>query len=185
MFKLHNVIIELKSKLECINKELSRYIACFTGYRPSKCPWGYNEQDERCVDMKKRAKIKIEEAIKQGYHTFLCGMALGFDMICAEIVLELKKIYPHIKLVGALPCRNQYCKWNSKQQDRYIRIIKQLDDVRCIYDIYIDGCMQERNEYMVNNSSLVISLFDGKPGGTKQTLEHAKNLEKKVIIIKP
>lgn len=26
-------------------------------------------------------------------------MALGFDMFCSEIVLEIKKKYPHIKLV--------------------------------------------------------------------------------------
>ena len=27
---------------------------CFTGHRPAKLPWGYNESDPRCVRLKKR-----------------------------------------------------------------------------------------------------------------------------------
>ena len=106
-------------------------------------------------------------------------------MICAELVLELKKKYPHIKLIGALPCKDQYCKWNSKQQVRYKKLIKQLDGIRCIYDKYEDGCMIERNEYMVNNSSLVIALFDGKSGGTAKTVKYAQKMNKAVTIIRP
>ena len=39
--------------------------------------------------------------------------------------------------------------------------------------------MQKRNKYMISNSSLVIALFDGQPGGTKSTLDMAK---KQVLI---
>jgi len=34
-------------------------------------------------------------------------MALGFDMICAETILDLKKKYPDIKIIGALPVRHK------------------------------------------------------------------------------
>ena len=37
---------------------------------------------------------------------------------------------------------------------------------------------------MVNNSSLVIALFDGKEGGTKQTIEYAKSKGREIEIIK-
>lgn len=174
---------ELKSIEKKLNEQ--NLTACFTGHRPQKLPWGFNENDERFIDMRNRTKVEIENAIKKGYHTFLCGMALGFDMMCAELVLELKKTYPHIKLIGALPCRNQSCKWNSIQKQRYNKILTQLDDIRCIYEEYIDGCMQERNDYMINNSSLVIALYDGKGGGTGYTIKRAKAKNLKIIIIKP
>lgn len=186
MFWKSKNVFDLQKQLYEINKEISANIACFTGHRPQKLPWGFNENDERCKEMKKQAMIKIEEAIKDGYHTFLCGMALGFDMICAEIVLELKKQYPHIKLIGALPCKTQSDGWKALQKARYNKIMKQLDGVRCIYDTYIGKeCMHERNRYMINNSSLVIALFNGKPGGTKQTLEYAKSQGLKIEIITP
>ena len=45
--------------------------------------------------------------------------------------------------------------------------------------------MQERNKYMIDNSSLVIALYNGKVGGTKQTIEHAKQQGPEVIVIEP
>lgn len=181
----NNNIMKMKETLKEINKEMSAYIACFTGHRSQKLPWGYNESDERCVCMRNCTRVEIENAIKSGYHTFLCGMALGFDMICAELVLELKKKYPHIKLIGAIPCKNQDSPWTKSQQVRYKKLVKQLDGVCCIYDEYVDGCMLERNDYMLNNASLVIALYNGKGGGTGYTIKKAQLKGLKVIIIKP
>ena len=45
--------------------------------------------------------------------------------------------------------------------------------------------MQERNEYMLKNSSKVIALFNGIAGGTKSTIDKAKSMGLKVEIIKP
>lgn len=168
-------IYQLQKSLNIINKNLTSKTACFTGHRPQKLPWGFNEDDLRCKEIKKQTQIKIEKSIKNGYTTFLCGMALGFDMICAEILLNLKEKYPNIKIVGALPCKTQCDIWNDYQKTRYHKIINQLDGIRCIYDKYIGKeCLLERNKFMINNSSLVIALFNGKTGGTKQTLDYAK-----------
>ena len=176
-----------KLKLECekeyeIQKDLT---ACSTGYRPQKCPWGFNEQDIRCVNMRHNTKEKVEFSIKNGYQIFISGMALGFDMIFAEIVLELKEKYPHIKLIAALPCKDQYKFWASDQIKRYKYILSLCDNVRCLYDKYNDKCMLERNEYMLKNSSKVIALFDGLAGGTKSTILKAKKMGLTVEIIKP
>ena len=43
--------------------------------------------------------------------------------------------------------------------------------------------MLERNRFMINNSSFVIALFNGKSGGTKKTLEYAQKQELRVVII--
>lgn len=45
------------------NKQLKRefydiaHTLCFTGHRSQKLPWGYNESDERCIDMRNRTKV--------------------------------------------------------------------------------------------------------------------------------
>lgn len=43
--------------------------------------------------------------------------------------------------------------------------------------------MLERNDYMLNNSSLVIALYDGKGGGTGYTLKRAKEYNLRTIKI--
>lgn len=181
-----DIISKMKSQLESMNKELSSKTVCFTGHRPQKLPWGFNENDVRCLAMREIAKLEIENAIiNGGKEHFISGMALGFDMICAELVLELKKQYPFITLECAIPCKGQEKLWPADQQRRYHDIIKQADKTRCIYNHYVDGCMQERNRYMINNSSLVIALFNGKPGGTKQTIDYAKQHGLEIDVIEP
>lgn len=184
MFWRYQKVVEIKRELEILNKEMSKYVCCFTGHRPDKLPWGYNEKDIRCIEMKKRLFFEIEKTILGGYKIFLCGMALCFDMICAETLLKLKKKYKHIKLIGAIPCKNQDCRWNDAQRVRYQKLLSRLDDIRCIYDEY-NGykCMLERNEYMVNNSSKIIALYNGEPGGTKRTLEYAKKQNLSITIL--
>lgn len=173
--------------MENLNLEMIKYACCFTGHRPQKLPWGFNEQDERCISMRQRTKEEIENAIQEGYTIFLCGMALGFDMICAELVLELKKKYPHIKLICVLPCKDQSNIWRKDQQERYAKILKKADSVHCLYNNYNENpnCMLERNDYMLNNSSMVIALFNGKKGGTQNTLLKAERQGLKVEIVKP
>lgn len=87
---------------------------CFTGHRPKKLPFKSNETDERCVRLKEILRDEIEKMItEKGVKKFISGMAIGTDMICAEIVLELKEKYD-ITLECAIPCRNQSEKWNKK-----------------------------------------------------------------------
>lgn len=164
----------------------AKHTVCFTGHRSQKLPWRFNEDDERCKAMKVTLRSEIEKVIQRGYRTFLCGMALGFDMICAETVLDFKKQYGDIKIIGALPCKTQDIKWQDKDRKRYRDLLSRLDDVRCIYDEYVGAeCMFERNRYMVNNSSLMIALFNGLPGGTKSTIDYAKKNGLEIIVIKP
>lgn len=174
-----------KENIQKIIEEMNAKVCCFTGHRSQKLPWKFNVEDNRYKQTRNKVKAEIEKAIERGYYHFISGMAQGFDIMCAGIVLELKKKYQNIILECAVPCKGQERKWPEKEQKRYKKIIKQADRIRCIYDYYIDGCMKERNQYMVNNSSLVIALFNGLPGGTKQTIDYAKAQELEVIIIKP
>ena len=62
---------------------------CFTGHRPGKLPWRYNEEDLRCVLLKARIADAVEAAYQEGFRHFLCGMALGCDLYFCECVLRL------------------------------------------------------------------------------------------------
>ena len=171
----------------CICEELLNIrnkTVCATGHRPQKLPWGFNEQDERCLCAKKRTKQAILNAIENGYKYFISGMALGFDIMFAEIVLELKK-HHDIELICAIPCKTQSSSWNDLQKEKYNRIVKSANKVRCVFDKYTRWCMHERNKYMVENSSLIIALYDGTNGGTKNTIQLAKKKGLKIVEIKP
>lgn len=146
---------------------------CFTGHRPQKLPWGNREKDPRCLLLCRDMEKRIIKAIKEGYYHFISGMALGTDMIAAQLVLELKKRYPHITLECALPFSGQANQWDLKDQTRFKDILEKADKVTVVCPFYSRSCFMERNRYMVDHSSLLIAVCNFEESGTLNTIRYA------------
>ena len=156
---------------------------CFTGHRPMKLPWGMNESDPRCVELKLELAARLEGIYESSYRTFLCGMALGCDMYFAEAVIALRERHPEVRLEAAIPFGDQPGKWNTAQRQRYNRLIDAADKVTVLQYTYSSDCMMQRNRYMVDHSSLLLACYDGRPGGTMNTILYAQRSGVQVIIL--
>ena len=149
--------------------------ACaFTGYRPSKMPWGYDETDARCVEFRFRLREALEYLIGQGYTDFMSGGALGFDQMASEMVLSLREKYPWVRLIMVIPFDGQADKWSREQRGRWLEIIEASDRVIRISHEYDKGVFFKRNHYLVENADLLLAAFDGQPGGTAGTVAYAR-----------
>ena len=161
---------------------LSRGITCcFTGHRESKLPWRSAEQDERCMDLKKRIFDVVEAVYTSGIRHYISGMANGCDMFFGEAVIKLKEIYPDVTLEAAIPYAGQADHWRDSLKARYDAIIKSADYHTLVCRGYTYDCMKRRNRYMVDNSSVIIAAYNGESGGTQQTLLYA--MRQKIEII--
>ncbi len=164
----------------------SRVMRCaFTGYRPQKMPFGFNELDPRCVDFKARLRESIEMLIWEGFSHFLSGGALGMDMYAAEIVLELRKTYPWIGLEMVIPYDSQADRWDEVYQTRYAVLLDAADIVTCTGHEFTKGALFRRNRYLVDNADLLLAAYDGQPGGTQMTCEYARKIGVSVCKIPP
>ena len=163
-----------------------QYTVCFTGHRPKGLPWGYDESKPSCKAFIKHLTEVVENAIKAGYIHFISGLALGVDMIAADIVLSLKKKYKNVTLTCAIPCIGQESPWREDDQKRYKKLVKKCDQVIVCSESY-DGSktMHKRNHFMVDNSAVVIAIWNGKPSGTGSTVAYAKEHGCKAKIINP
>ncbi len=148
--------------------------ACFSGHRPSKLPWGYDESDERCLALKKLMYDVIEALNDTGVTHFICGMAQGCDIYFAEAVLALRDTRPGVTLEAAVPCPGQAEHWPLEEALRYERILGRCDKRTLISHSYTRSCMMQRNRYMVLHSGTLIAAYDGSPGGTMNTIIFAK-----------
>ena len=138
----------------------------FTGHReiPS----------EQQSEVRERLKQAVILAYKQGKYRCFCGMALGFDLMAAEVVLSLKGKLPSLQLIAVVPFKGQNCRWNVSEQNRYDLILGKADKVIVLSENYFKGCLLKRNDYMLQHSGSVIAYFDGKPqGGTYYTCRKA------------
>ena len=152
-------------------------------------PWGHDENNLRCVAFKSKIRFELENLIVgQGYEKFISGMAMGADMICAEIVLSLKNIYPGIKLECAVPNYAFTESWRDEDVRRYSSILTRADNIKIVNSskVYSVRDLQLRNIYMVDLSELVIAVYiEGESGGTRNTIDYAKSKGKDVMVIEP
>lgn len=109
-------------------------------------------------------------------------MARGVDLWAAEIVLALRDEGAAIRLICASPYKGFEERWNREWQERYGKVIERADLVRFICPGYSRDCFQRRNEWMVNHSARVIAVYNGGPGGTRNTVEYAKRCGVAVVI---
>lgn len=159
---------------------------CFTGHRPKQLPWGNNRNDARHKKMIKILENLIDDLIKEGYTDFYSGMALGFDTFAAELIIKKAKKNPNIHLHAVIPCPNQADLWNESDKKIYNKLLKKCSTKTLISPIYTKSCMLLRNQYMVDNSSAVICLWNGTfSGGTAYTVRYAKKMNRTLYVINP
>lgn len=162
------------------------YTCAFTGHRPHKLPWKYNEADSRCLALKAALTREIAALAEEGVTDFFSGMAEGTDCYCAEIVLELRKKDPAFRLHCVLPCRGQADKWSISAQERYHAILGRADSVVYVSQEYHQGCMLARNRQLVDSAAVLLAVYNGEwRSGTASTIRYAQKLGRRLIVLDP
>ena len=158
-----------------------------TGHRPNKLGNDYDLTSPLI------AKIRLEiiqilvdlsdqKTIKDGLKGVegITGMALGIDTLFAMICIMLG-----IPFTAAVPCSNQDSMWPVKAKELYHKILSRAATVYYVtIGNYTRACMQDRNEWMVDNCDVLIAVWDGSNGGTKNCIDYAIKQGKKIIYIK-
>lgn len=158
----------------------------FTGHRPAKFKWGYNEQHPDCVKLKLQLEREVAKLCEQGVTTFITGMAQGVDQWAALSVLKLKETFPTIRLVCALPCEGQTKGWTEDAKRRYDTILGQADATHFISREYTKDCMIVRNHWMIDHAQFVLAVYDGSyRGGTGATVRYAQQKGRQITHIHP
>lgn len=157
---------------------------CFTGYRPQKFPFKLKAED---LAYKKFENALFEQVLKlaeENCRTFYCGMAMGFDIISAETVLAVKNAFSEpLKLICILPFEAQGDSFSHEWKKRFYTVLEQADEIKILNKEYHTGCYQQRNKFMVDNSDYVITWYDGKPGGTRNTIDYTLKSGRQVFNI--
>ena len=97
---------------------------------------------------------------------FYAGGALGFDTLAAQAVLKARRFHPQIRLILALPCRNQDVRWKEADRLLYASIMQRADEVIYLSERYTRGCLFERNRYLIDHCDICICYCKSGEGGT-------------------
>lgn len=125
----------------------------------------------------------IVELYHDGYDTFLSGMAEGFDLLAAEMVLKAKEEFPDIRLIAVKPYPKQTYSFSEENKKRYAIISEKADLTVMISDNYHDGVFFRRNDFLVENASYIVCYFSGERGGTMYTVRKAKKENRQIANV--
>ncbi len=148
-------------------------VAAFTGHRTYR----------READASLRAAIRTLYA--EGVRTFLSGMAIGFDLAAAEVVLACRPACPGLRLAAVVPFRGQADRFPPAEQARFEAVLAAADERIILSERYHTGVYAVRNDYLVDHASVLISWYDGRPGGTRYTVERARHKGLRLIHLHP
>ena len=153
------------------------HVVAFTGHRPPRLG-GYGSLNPvRAAVMKRLGAILVERGFGPFAGEAYCGMAQGFDQWAAEVCLDRQ-----IPFIAAVPFQGYEKLWPPAAQAwvRYlcgraarVHYVSQGGQVRDRRGAAL-AC-DARNRWMVDRADLLISCWDGEPGGgTWNTLQYAK-----------
>ena len=112
-----------------------------------------------------KVREEIIKLIENGVTDFLSGGMGSFDWMCARIIFELKKAYPHIHNYLVIP----YLTFTILE-DKYFDSIIYPEGFE---KYHFKSAIPARNKYLVDNSAYAICYVTHGWGGAAQTFEKA------------
>ena len=103
----------------------------------------------------------------------MCGMAVGFDLAAAELSIALRNELKGLKVIAIIPFEGMQKRFSASQKLTFERIKAEADEVIILATNYSPSVYATRNNYLVDNSSAVITYFTGEKGGTAYTVRRA------------
>ena len=109
-------------------------------------------------------------------------MAKGFDLECFSVLTELKNEGKKVKICAVIPCSDQTSNYSEEEKILYSDCLSNADYIAEEKKPYFKNCMLIRDDYLVDNSSLLLAYHDGRrEGGTYYTIKKAGKKGLKII----
>ncbi len=155
---------------------MKKNTCCFTGHRKIR------KGDEAAIRAVVREQVLA--LLEQDVTTFMVGGAVGFDMLAAETLLDLReKEGKELRLVSALPFLQWRENWPREAVEREDRILQGSDEILISAAGYSRQSYLHRDRRMVDASSVCVAYCSRRSGGTAYTVRYAMRRGVPVINI--
>ena len=149
-----------------------------SGWRMSSCAFTGHRELFADFDRLLLERV-VSTLVRRGCTDFYCGMAKGFDLAAAEIVLKFKK--EGARLIACIPYAGQAEYFSAADKERYEQILLYCDEKKVFAEKYNRYCMHSRDRFMVENCDVLVCYLRKTSGGTFYTVNYAMSRGVKII----
>jgi uncharacterized phage-like protein YoqJ len=137
---------------------MSSFVVAFTGHRT------YNHEARLVL------RDSVSRLYEEGARIFRVGMAEGFDMAAAEVVIELMAQHDDIILEAYIPFYSFNSRYTPEDLTRYNQILKRCARVHYVSANYHTSVFRQRNDMLVDGAQVVVAWWNGRASGTGYTV---------------
>ena len=132
-----------------------------------------NEYEPPLADIKEKLREIIWGLYCNGYDSFYLNCEYGIPLWAGESICALKK-YNDIKLNIVMPHEEQAKDWYDDQRERYFSVHSLADDVYMLNTRFYEGCYDEADEYMIDQSDLLLVFGFKNSGDFLHSIKYAR-----------
>ena len=161
---------------------MSNEYCAIIGSRPEFLPWGLDEEDERCEDLKRQLHSRILNAIGNGVNRFAVALDAAAGLYAAEIINKLREVDDSICLICVIPWEEQSTKWTPELRTRYFAAQEKCSDVEFASHAYTNDCEISAMLIAVDMANTVIVAY-GEDMLIPVAVRYMTALNKKPVFI--
>lgn len=147
-----------------------------TGYRPQELGI-FNDKHPGIPIIKKALYNQLQRLCDEGLEWVVVSGQLGVEFWATEVVLALKRDYPHLKYSVITPFLEQEKNWNDQKKEKYALMTMQADFVTSVTKRPYEAPWQftEKDKFIIQNTDGMLLIYDeeneGSPKYVKRLVE--------------
>lgn len=143
-----------------------------TGYKAHELGI-FNDSHPGIPVIKQAIKNKLIALMDEGLEWVILSGQQGVETWTAEVVLEMKETFPHLKYAIITPFLEQEKNWNELKQEKYKSLLFQADYETSLTKRPYEAPWQfiEKNKFLLRNSDGILIVYDEENEGSPKFIK--------------
>lgn len=166
---------------------MKQYTTCaIIGQPPMRFPWGFDEEDEGCQELKLTLAQKIMELRQQGVTRFAVVADCGVGLYVGECINALREHDPDLMLFVVTPHEEQATKWTPDLRERYFRLLQDCSIMEAASLHKTPTCEFDAYRRIIDYADMALAAYDTRTArgdAVDQAIEYAIARKLPIMII--
>lgn len=158
------------------------------GQPPMRFPWGFNEEDSGCQNLKMELAQKIMELRQQGVTRFAVVADCGIGLYAGECVNALRQADNELMLFVVTPHEEQATKWAPYLRERYFKLLEDCTIMEAASLHKTPTCEYDAYRKIIDYADMVLAAYDpatARGDTVDRAMEYVRQRELLVIHAVP
>ena len=156
------------------------------GQPPMRFPWGFDEEDCGCQELKLALAQKIMELRQQGVTRFAVVADCGVGLYAGECINALRLHNTELMLFVVTPHEEQATKWTPDLRNRYFKLLEDCTLMELASHRWTPECEYDAYRKIIDYADMVLAAYEpstAKGDAVDRAMEYIRAKGMPVIYI--